>query len=423
MKQSELQAVKQRFGIIGNSDALNRAIDVAVQVAPTDLSVLISGESGVGKENFPQIIHTNSFRKHGPYIAVNCGAIPEGTIDSELFGHEKGAFTGATTDRKGYFEVADGGTIFLDEVGELPLATQVRLLRVLETGEFIKVGSSKTQKTDVRVVAATNINVPQAVRDGRFREDLYYRLNSVPIFIPPLRERKEDIPLLFRKFASDFAEKYQMPPIRLTDDGREMLMNYYWNGNVRQLKNVTEQISVIEQQREITAEVLRAYLPNENMEKLPAIFTGDKTAGKTFNSEREILYQVLFDMKKDMMELKKTVNELMAGKHMHINESGLSPAIIHHPAETITTPSPAHTSDFIPRESVSRFGDVDDVELIQDVEDCREEHEALSLADMEKQMIIRTLEKYRGRRKPAAEELKISERTLYRKIKEYKIDI
>ena len=236
MKQSELQAVKQRFGIIGNSDALNRAIDVAVQVAPTDLSVLISGESGVGKENFPQIIHTNSFRKHGPYIAVNCGAIPEGTIDSELFGHEKGAFTGATTDRKGYFEVADGGTIFLDEVGELPLATQVRLLRVLETGEFIKVGSSKTQKTDVRVVAATNINVPQAVRDGRFREDLYYRLNSVPIFIPPLRERKEDIPLLFRKFASDFAEKYQMPPIRLTDDGREMLMNYYWNGNVRQLK-------------------------------------------------------------------------------------------------------------------------------------------------------------------------------------------
>lgn len=260
MNHSELHTVKQRFGIIGNSEILNRAIDIAVQVAPTDLSVLITGESGVGKENFPQIIHNYSHRKHGAYIAVNCGAIPEGTIDSELFGHEKGSFTGATADRKGYFEVADGGTIFLDEVGELPLSTQVRLLRVLEAGEFIKVGSSKTQKTDVRVVAATNINIMQAIRDGRFREDLFYRLNTVPIFIPPLRERREDIPLLFRKFAADFAEKYSMPPVRLSEDARQILMNYYWNGNVRQLKNITEQISVIEQQREINASTLRMYL-------------------------------------------------------------------------------------------------------------------------------------------------------------------
>ena len=270
---TEIQTVKQRFGIIGNSEALNRAIDIAVQVAPTDLSVLITGESGVGKENFPQIIHHYSHRKHGAYIAVNCGAIPEGTIDSELFGHEKGSFTGATTDRKGYFEVADGGTVFLDEVGELPLSTQVRLLRVLETGEFIKVGSSKTQKTNVRVVAATNLNMMQAIRDGRFREDLYYRLNTVPIFVPPLRERKDDIVLLFRKFAADFAEKYNMPPIRLTDSAKTALSNYYWNGNVRQLKNITEQISVIEQKREIDEQTLRNYLPKENTERFPALFS------------------------------------------------------------------------------------------------------------------------------------------------------
>ena len=255
MQHSEIQAVKQRFGIIGASELLNRAIDIAVQVAPTDLSVLITGESGVGKENFPQIIHYYSHRKHGTYIAVNCGAIPEGTIDSELFGHEKGSFTGATADRKGYFEVADGGTIFLDEVGELPLSTQVRLLRVLETGEFIKVGSSKTLKTNVRVVAATNLNMSQAIRDGKFREDLFYRLNTVPIAVPALRERKEDIVLLFRKFASDFAEKYRMPPVKLTEEAKSILSNYYWNGNVRQLKNITEQISVIEQQREITAQI------------------------------------------------------------------------------------------------------------------------------------------------------------------------
>lgn len=422
MKQSELQAVKQRFGIIGNSEALNRAIDVAVQVAPTDLSVLITGESGVGKENFPQIIHSNSIRKHGPYIAVNCGAIPEGTIDSELFGHEKGSFTGATADRKGYFEVADGGTIFLDEVAELPLATQVRLLRVLETGEFIKVGSSKTQKTDVRVVAATNMDVPRAVREGRFREDLYYRLNSVPIFIPPLRERKEDIPLLFRKFSADFADKYKMPPIRLTEDARHVLMNYYWNGNVRQLKNVTEQISVIEQQREITPSILRSYLPDESMEKLPAVFSADKSGGKTFSSEREILYQVLFDMKKDMMDLKKVVNELVAERAMHISETAINPAVIH-PIESVPATPTVHTADFITHETSRKFDDVDDVELVQEVEDYRDDQETMSLAEMEKQMIIRTLEKYRGRRKPAAEELEISERTLYRKIKEYEIDI
>lgn len=421
MKPSELQSVKQRFGMIGNADALNRAIDVAVQVAPTDLSVLITGESGVGKENFPQIIHNYSHRKHGPYIAVNCGAIPEGTIDSELFGHEKGSFTGATADRKGYFEVADGGTIFLDEVAELPLATQVRLLRVLEAGEFIKVGSSKTQKTDVRVVAATNMNIPQAIRDGRFREDLYYRLNSVPIFIPPLRERKEDIPLLFRKFASDFAEKYNMPPIRLIDDAKNILMNFYWKGNVRQLKNITEQISVIEQQREITAAILRSYLPDENIEKLPAVFSGDRREAKTFSNEREILYQVLFDMKKDMNELKKIVNKLMAEQHFHTHDTGLSPTIIHQPSETHINQSNLHSSEFI-NDKDGKYEDVDDAELINDAEEYKE-NDVYSLADMEKQMIIHTLEKYKGRRKPAASELKISERTLYRKIKEYEIDI
>ena len=286
MQNSNIQSVKQRFGIIGSSELLNRALDVAVQVATTDLSVLITGESGVGKENFPQIIHQFSHRKHGTYIPVNCGAIPEGTIDSELFGHEKGSFTGAAGERKGYFEVADGGTIFLDEVGELPLSTQVRLLRVHETGEFIKVGSSKTQKTNVRVVAATNLNMKQAMRDGRFREDLFYRLNTVPIYVPPLRERKEDIVLLFRKFASDFAEKYRMPPIKPDEEAKQMLTNYYWPGNIRQLKNITEQISVIEQQREISARILKAYLPNEETERLPAVF-GQRSDNRTFNSRSE----------------------------------------------------------------------------------------------------------------------------------------
>ena len=412
MQYSEIQSVKQRYGIIGNSELLNRAIDIAVQVAATDLSVLITGESGVGKENFPQIIHQYSHRKHGPYIPVNCGAIPEGTIDSELFGHEKGSFTGATADRKGYFEVADGGTIFLDEVGELPLSTQVRLLRVLEAGEFIKVGSSKIQKTNVRVVAATNREMKQAIREGRFREDLFYRLNTVPVFVPPLRERKEDIVLLFRKFASDFADKYRMPPIKLTDDARVMLTNYYWHGNIRQLKNITEQISVIEQQREITAEMLKSYLPNEDMERLPALFTGNRPLDqKTFNSEREILYQVLFDMKKDMNELKKLVHDIMNGQ---------APSVQHY--EVDFAPLKTENKEVIFSNSYHAEPDdanFTDAEEFQDVEAI---HEPLTLEEMEKQMIRKTLEKHRGRRKAAAEELKISERTLYRKIKEYELD-
>ena len=427
MQYSEIQSVKQRYGIIGNSELLNRAIDIAVQVAPTDLSVLITGESGVGKENFPQIIHQYSHRKHGPYIPVNCGAIPEGTIDSELFGHEKGSFTGATADRKGYFEVADGGTIFLDEVGELPLSTQVRLLRVLEAGEFIKVGSSKIQKTNVRVVAATNREMKQAIRDGKFREDLYYRLNTVPIYVPPLRERKEDIVLLFRKFASDFADKYRMPPIKLSDEAKVMLTNYYWNGNIRQLKNITEQISVIEQHRDISADILRNYLPNEDMERLPALFAGHRPLDqKTFNSEREILYQVLFDMKKDMNELKKLVHDIMDGQAApvshydvdfgsHIQE-GQDVMLANREGEVMADKKYMKGSTF--------HADPDDVnymeaEVFQDVEPV---HEPITLEEMEKQMIIKTLEKYKGRRKAAAIELKISERTLYRKIKEYGLD-
>ena len=305
----DLQNIKQRFGIIGNHEGLNRAIDIAVQVAPTDLSVLITGESGTGKEVFPQVIHAFSLRKHGAYIAVNCGAIPEGTIDSELFGHEKGSFTGATDSRKGYFEVADGGTIFLDEVAELPLSTQVRLLRVLETGEFIRVGSSKVQKTNVRVIAASNVDVSAAIDHGRFREDLFYRLNTLPIRIPPLRERGEDIILLFRKFASDFAEKYRMPSIRLDNEARNMLVNYSWPGNVRQLKNITEQISIIEREREIKAGIIRAYLPDYEGVKLPAVIKRDDD--KAFSSEREILYKILFDMKNDMRDLKKLVFDLI----------------------------------------------------------------------------------------------------------------
>ncbi len=419
MKPSELQAVKQKFSIIGTSEALDRAIDIAVQVAPTDLSVLITGESGVGKENFPQIIHTYSHRKHGPYIAVNCGAIPEGTIDSELFGHEKGSFTGATGDRKGYFEVADGGTIFLDEVGELPQATQVRLLRVLEAGEFIKVGSSKILKTNVRVVAATNLNMQQAIRDGRFREDLFYRLNTVPIHVPPLRERKEDIPLLFRKFAADFAEKYRMPPVRLTEEARRMLMNYYWNGNVRQLKNITEQISVIEQQREITPEILHTYLPDENREHLPAL-SSKLVDNKTFNSEREILYQVLFDMKRDMAELKRTVHDLMAGNQ------GEHSAVYHDQNAARSPITIEYKSDEGQHKKASKFGSIDDVEAIQDVEDYEEnveEEKQHTLADMERKMIEQSLEKNKGRKRAVAKELQISERTLYRKIKEYGLDV
>ena len=394
--KTDLQQLKQRFGIIGNAPALDRAIDVALQVAPTDLSVLITGESGVGKEFFPQIIHQNSLRKHGQYIAVNCGAIPEGTIDSELFGHEKGSFTGALADRKGYFEVADGGTIFLDEVGELPLPTQARLLRVLETGEFIKVGSSKVQKTNVRIVAATNVNLVRAVSEGKFREDLYYRLNTVPIIIPPLRERPDDIVLLFRKFASDCANKYRM-------QARRLLVSYRWPGNVRELKNVTERISVIEEKRDITADVLRVYLPNLNLEKYPVLVkSNQETDQKLFNSEREILYQVLFDMKKDVNDLKKLVHDIIGGNlqvpTMPGNETSFTSI---HPAA-------------MPSKQVNATP-------IQEAETV-EEDEPMSLEEVEKEMIRKALEKHNGRRKNAAADLKISERTLYRKIKEYNLE-
>ena len=407
MIKTEIQNIKLRFGIIGNAEALNRAIDIAMQVAPTDLSVLITGESGVGKETFPQIVHQFSRRKHGQYIAVNCGAIPEGTIDSELFGHEKGAFTGAIGDRNGYFAEANGGTIFLDEVGELPLATQARLLRVLESGEYIKVGSSKVQKTNVRIVAATNVNLTEAIADGRFREDLFYRLNTVPIKIPPLRERGEDIALLFRKFASDFAEKYRMPAIQLTEDARAMLKAYPWPGNVRQLKNITEQISIIETHREINAAILQNYLPAQPMDARLPMLLGAKGhgGGKTFESEREILYQVLFDMRRDMTELKKLVNTLMAER----GEPGYN---IVHPvpsSSTINISPMIHTGNVTP---------VDDD--IQDTEEYVEE--TLSLDDVEKEMIRKALERHHGRRKNAAKDLKISERTLYRKIKEYGLE-
>lgn len=390
----DIQQIKQRFGIIGSNSGLNRAIDVALQVAPTDLSVLITGESGVGKETFPQIIHQNSPRKHGQYIAVNCGAIPEGTIDSELFGHEKGSFTGALADRKGYFEVADGGTIFLDEVGELPTPTQARLLRVLETGEFIKVGSSKVQKTNVRIVAATNVNLAQAVTQSKFREDLYYRLNTVPIQIPPLRERGEDIILLFRKFSGDCAEKYRMPPIHLDDEAKQLLLSYRWPGNVRELKNLTERISVIEEARDITADILRLYLPDIAMEKYPVLVKQEQEQ-KTFNSEREILYQVLFDMKKDVTELKKLVHDIMGGAVSVVSDESAY----------------AHSHQIHP---VVR-------EDIQDTEEVFEE-ESLSLEEVEKDIIRKVLEKHNGKRKYAAQELKISERTLYRKIREYNLD-
>lgn len=390
----DLQQIKQRFGIIGNSVGLNRAIDVALQVAPTDLSVLITGESGVGKEVFPQIIHQNSARKHGSYIAVNCGAIPEGTIDSELFGHEKGSFTGALADRKGYFEVADGGTIFLDEAGELPLPTQARLLRVLETGEFIKVGSSKVQKTNVRIVAATNVNLVQAVADGKFREDLYYRLNTVPIQIPPLRERSEDIILLFRKFAADCAEKYRMPAVRLDDDARQLLLSYRWPGNIRELKNVTERISVIEEKREISADILRLYLPNVNVAKYP-VLVKQENEQRSFNNEREILYQILFDMRKDVNDLKTLVHDIIGGTvPVSVDKNETYPSTIH-PVTTIQPP-------------------------VQEAETVKEE--SMSLEDVEKDMIRRALERHNGKRKNAAADLKISERTLYRKIKEYNLE-
>ena len=399
----DIQQVKQRFGVIGNCPALNRAIDVALQVAPTDLSVLITGESGVGKEIFPQIIHQFSPRKHGQYIAVNCGAIPEGTIDSELFGHEKGSFTGALADRKGYFEVADGGTIFLDEAGELPLPTQARLLRVLETGEFIKVGSSKVQKTNVRIVAATNVNLEKAVSEGKFREDLYYRLNTVPIKIPPLRDRNEDILLLFRKFANDCAEKYHMPAVRLDEGARQMLLSYRWPGNVRELKNITERLSVIEESREITASVLREYLPDAGVEKYPVLINQENNQ-KFFNNEREILYQVLFDMKKDVNDLKKLVHDIMSGNIQPVStNAGYS-----QPIETTNVAPMTTTMATIPTQPIREAEVVD--------------KESLSLEDVEKEMIRKALERHNGKRKNAAADLKISERTLYRKIKEYNLE-
>ena len=404
----DIQQVKQRFSIIGNAPELNRAIDVAVQVAPTDLSVLITGESGVGKESFPQIIHQYSHRKHGPYIAVNCGAIPEGTIDSELFGHEKGSFTGALADRKGYFEVADGGTIFLDEVGELPLATQARLLRVLESGEFIRVGSSKTMKTNVRIVAATNINMMDAVNTNRFREDLYYRLNTVPISVPPLRDRSDDILRLFRKFATDFAEKYRMPVVQLTEDAKTELISYRWPGNIRQLKNIAEQISIIEQQREISSAILRTYLPDASFEKFPAIYSGGHVSSsehRSFNNEREILYQVLFDMKKDMNDLKVLVNEIM-------QKNGMDET--HFPGKDYKPYAPIYPTEPIQKDSRPVTPN------IQDTEEYVEE--SFSLEEMEKEAIRKALERNGGKRKNAAADLNISERTLYRKIKEYKLD-
>lgn len=393
----DIQSIKQRFGIIGNDPNLNRAIEVAVQVAATDLTVFINGESGTGKDVFPQIIHQNSARKHGPYFAINCGAIPEGTIDSELFGHEKGSFTGAYDTRKGYFEVADGGTLFLDEVAELPLATQARLLRVLENGEFIKVGSSKIQKTNVRVVAATNVDIPTAIEKGRFREDLYYRLNTVPIHIPALRERKDDIRLLFRKFASDFAEKYHIPAVQLTPEALMMLESYRWDGNIRQLKNVTEQISIIETERVITPEILRNYLPTQTA--LPVIIKDESKADTI--SERDILYKVLFDMKKDITELRKTVDELTSGQ-----------------IPMATPVSQQHITP-IKATTVIDYDNTQDaeVEYLQE----KQTSDNLSLQDKENEVIIKALRKYNGKRKDAAKELGISERTLYRKIKEYDI--
>ncbi|MGL5914080.1 MAG: sigma-54 interaction domain-containing protein [Bacteroidales bacterium] len=413
----DIQQIKLRFGIIGTNPALLRALDIACQVAPTDLSVLITGESGVGKEVFPQVIHQNSQRKHGSYFAVNCGAIPEGTIDSELFGHEKGAFTGAHETRKGYFEVADNGTLFLDEVAELPLSTQVRLLRVLETGEFMKVGSSKTQKTNVRVIAATNVNLPQAIQNGRFREDLYYRLNTVPINMPPLRNRKEDIVLLFRKFAADFAEKYKMPSLQLTPQARTLLESYAFPGNIRQLKNITEQISIIESEREITEETLRLYLPENQL--LPALYhtaasTVTSNMHSDFSSEREIMYKILFDMKGDVNELKKLVAALMNGEFGAIptsNQASSSASLSY--ADVLSAPTTGNTSAL----------QLHDSPIHSTIVEAKEVHdESLLLNEKEKELMQRALEKHRGKRKKAAQELGISERTLYRKIKEYDLE-
>jgi transcriptional regulator with PAS, ATPase and Fis domain len=411
----DIQQIKQRFSIIGNAPLLNRALEVAAQVAPTDISVLVTGESGTGKEIIPQVIHQLSSRKHGEYIAVNCGAIPEGTIDSELFGHEKGSFTGASGSREGYFQVADGGTIFLDEVAELPMQTQVRLLRVLETGEFIRVGSSKVIKTNVRVVAATNENMSRAIQSGKFREDLLYRLSTVPISLPPLRQRKEDINLIFRKFASDFADKYRMPPIKLTEDAVHVLENYNWPGNIRQLKNLVEQISVIENKREIDGITLQSYLPKAE-DQFPSVI--NKSEQENF-SERELMYKFLFDMKSDLNDLKKLVTELInQGPEFQLNSD--QSAMINRMYNDITpvndkaTLLPSivnHNNDFRAKEEP----------FVNDYQEHVEVEESLSLEDREKELIQKALDKHRGKRKYAADELGISERTLYRKIKEYNL--
>lgn len=444
-----VQAIKQRFEIIGNDPGLNRSLEKAIQVAPTDISVLVTGESGVGKESIPKIIHGLSHRKHAKYIAVNCGAIPEGTIDSELFGHEKGAFTGATATRSGYFEVADGGTIFLDEVGELPLTTQVRLLRVLENGEFLKVGSSQVQKTNVRIVAATNVEMAKAIQEGKFREDLYYRLSTVEIGVPPLRTRKEDIHLLFRKFASDFGQKYKMPTIRLSEEAIEMLIKYRWPGNIRQLRNIAEQISVLESSREVNSETLQSYLPHVNSSQLPAVIGSEKQSSD-FSNEREILYKVLFDMKGDLNDLKKLTLELLKGKDgaavqkendnlirkIYGKESQKSS-----PLETLSAygenedsyeeetlsennyealpskPILALQNSTSEKDSLTDLSPSDKYHFAEEIE----EEETLSLHDKEIELIIKALERNKGKRKLAASELGISERTLYRKIKQYNL--
>lgn len=410
----DVQQIKQRFGIIGNSTALNQALNISMQVAPTDISVLITGESGTGKEVIPKVIHQLSARKHGSYIAVNCGAIPEGTIDSELFGHEKGSFTGAHDQRKGYFEVADNGTIFLDEVAELPLTTQVRLLRVLETGEFIRVGSSKPIKTNVRIIAATNENMMQAIQSGKFREDLFYRLSTVPIKLPPLKQRKDDIHLLFRKFAADFAEKYRMPAIRLSEDAVHMLSNYNWPGNIRQLKNVTEQISVVENTREIDSAILRNYLPDYTATNLPALAKDSK---KEDFSERDLLYKVLFDMKSDLSELKKMVITMLKSgtEDLSSDERNEMIAKLYNDTPSPSTAKLLNEPYSYDEEAILHEAD----EFENNYEEHIEVEESLSLEDREKELIQKALEKHRGKRKYAAQDLGISERTLYRKIKEY----
>jgi transcriptional regulator with PAS, ATPase and Fis domain len=423
---AEIQSVKQRFGIIGNSPLLNHAISVAMQAAPTDMTVLITGESGSGKESFSKIIHSLSARKHGKFIAINCGAIPEGTIDSELFGHEKGSFTGAHEARKGYFEVTDGGSIFLDEIGEMPLGTQARLLRVLENGEFIKVGSSKVQKTDVRVIAATNVNLIKAVEKGKFREDLYYRLNTVPIYVPPLRERGEDMVLLFRKFTSDFSEKYKVKPISLSEDAKKLLLRFPFPGNIRQLKNIAEQISLLEREREVDAATMSRYLPTDQT-RLPAVFTGGSGSEASDFSEREILYKVLFDMKKDMNELKKLVlesyksgglNSSIINKHQNLFEDMETPI----PFEESKAQAPSvNVPIVLDSQSKKEELEVYDDENIEDIIH-EEDDNSLSLEKKEKEMILRALRKHNNKRKYAASDLGISERTLYRKIKQYDID-